>query len=47
MKIRDSPDYYEVEKKLKKKSFYYVHNKAFEYCLQNVKAIEDSDEFEN
>lgn len=35
----------EIEKKLKKKSFYYVHNKAFEYCLQNVKAIEDSDEF--
>ena len=35
----------EIEKKLKKKCFYYVHNKAFEYCLQNVKAIEDSDEF--
>ena len=35
----------EIEKKLKKGEFYYLHNKAFEYCLSNVKAIEDSDEF--
>ena len=35
----------EIEKKLKKVEFYYLHNKAFEYCLSNVKAIEDSDEF--
>ena len=35
----------EIEKKLKKGEFYYLRNKAFEYCLSNVKAIEDSDEF--
>ena len=35
----------EIEKKLKKGEFYYLHNKAFEYCLSNVKAVEDSDEF--
>lgn len=35
----------EIEKKLKNGEFYYLHNKAFEYCLSNVKAIEDSDEF--
>ena len=35
----------EIEKKKKKGEFYYLHNKAFEYCLSNVKAIEDSDEF--
>lgn len=35
----------EIEKQLKLKRFYYLHNKAFEYCISNVKAIEDSDEF--
>ena len=35
----------EIEKQIKLKRFYYVHNKAFEYCISNVKAIEDSDEF--
>lgn len=35
----------EIEKKIKQGCFYYVGNKAFEYCLSNVKAIEDSDEF--
>lgn len=35
----------EIEKSIKLKRFYYVHNKAFEYCISNVKAIEDSDEF--
>ena len=35
----------EIEKQIKLKRFYYAHNKAFEYCISNVKAIEDSDEF--
>lgn len=35
----------EIEKQIKLKRFYFVHNKAFEYCISNVKAIEDSDEF--
>lgn len=26
-------------------NFYYLHNKAYEYCIENVKAIEDSDDF--
>lgn len=35
----------EIEKQIKLRRFYYLHNKAFEYCISNVKAIEDSDEF--
>lgn len=35
----------EIEKQIKSKKYYYLHNKAFEYCIGNVKAIEDSDEF--
>lgn len=35
----------EIEKKIKLQRFYYMHSKAFEYCIGNVKAIEDSDDF--
>lgn len=35
----------EIEKKQIEGKFYYVHNKAFEYCIENVKATEDSDDF--
>ena len=35
----------EIEKKILTGKFYYCHNLAFEYCISNVKAIEDSDEF--
>lgn len=35
----------EIEKKIKLQKYYYVHNRAFEYCIGNVKAIEDSDDF--
>lgn len=35
----------EIEKKQLDGKFYYVHNKAYEYCIENVKAIEDSDDF--
>lgn len=34
-----------IENAIKKQQFYYLHNKAFEYCISNVKAIEDSDDF--
>lgn len=52
-KIRDQLQRYvekteafrEIEKKYTLKKFYYLHNKAYEYCVSNVKAIEDSDEF--
>ena len=52
-KIRDQLQKYvekteafrEIEKKYTLKKFYYLHNKAYEYCVSNVKAIEDSDEF--
>lgn len=35
----------EIEKQIKLQKYYYVHNRAFEYCIGNVKAIEDSDDF--
>ena len=43
--VEKTESFREIEKKLKRKNFYYLHNKAFEYCLSNVKAVEDSDEF--
>lgn len=35
----------EIENQIKKKCLYYLHNRAYEYCIGNVKAIEDSDDF--
>lgn len=35
----------EIEKQIKQRRFYYLGNKAFEYCIGNVKAAEDSDDF--
>ena len=35
----------EIEKKIIAQKFYYLGNKAFEYCIGNVKAVEDSDDF--
>ena len=34
-----------IEKKIITQNFYYVHNKAYEYCISNVKAVEDNDDF--
>ncbi len=33
-----------IERQIKARRFYYCHSKAFEYCIGNVKAIEDPDE---
>lgn len=52
-KVRDQSQRYvekteafrEIENKYIQQKFYYVHNMAYEYCIENVKAIEDSDDF--
>ena len=52
-KVRDQMQRYvekteafrEIEKKIISQQFYYVHNKAYEYCVENVHVIEDSDDF--
>ncbi len=31
-----------IEKKILKEQYYFLHNKAYEYCIGNVKGIEDS-----
>lgn len=35
----------EIEKQIRLQKYYYCGSKAFEYCIGNVKAIEDSDDF--
>lgn len=34
----------EIEKKIKEKKFYYVHSKAFEYCIGNVMGRTDAED---
>ena len=43
--VEKTEPFREIEKQIKQKKFYYCHNKAYEYCIGNVHAIEDSDDF--
>ena len=41
---KKSEAFREIERQVKKRKFTYLKNKAFEYCISNVKAVEDAEE---
>jgi phage terminase large subunit-like protein len=41
---KKSEAFREIERKIKERKFTYLTNKAFEYCISNVKAVEDAEE---
>lgn len=51
-RIEDTPQLYylksegfrRIEKQVKDGKFYYLHSDAFEYCVQNVRAVEQNDD---
>lgn len=42
--FRKSEGFRRIEYKVKNKEFYYLHNQAYEYCVENVHAVEKVDD---